>query len=341
MEMSRFPTMRNKPFLTQFANCSFNRLFTLGGALERQTTSKLVFFALLLCSFLTSCVGKQEIVSDIGEKEANEIIVFLAGHGIPADKKAQSTTAAGGGGEVTFYSITVPSNQAVEALSILNRNGLPRRPGSNLLTIFAKSGLVSSAQEEQIRYQEGLSTQIAGVIRKIDGVIDADVQISFPATEAQPGASPEEVQGEVRASVYVKHSGILDDPNSQLVNKIKRLVAGSVVGLTFDNVTVVTDRARFTEVGFSGMPEGSGEREYERIWSIVMTKGSVGRFQALFSILCIVIVILALALGWLIWKIFPMMQKENRWKSLFTSWRPFMPLGTTTETPSAESREEE
>jgi type III secretion protein J len=303
------------------------------------------FLCLLsLAWLLTSCVGKQEIVSGIGEKEANEIVVFLAAHGIPATKVAVSVTgaAAAGAGAETTFNVEVPSGQAVEALAILNRNGLPRRPVNSLLQIFAKSGLVSSAQEEQIRYQEGLSTQIAGVIRKIDGVIDADVQISFPATEAGAagGAAPEQAPGEVRASVYVKHSGILDDPNSQLVNKIKRLVAGSVVGLTFDNVTVVTDRARFSEVAIPGTPEQIAQHEWESVWGIVMSKASVGRFQALFTILCVILLLLALALGWFIWKLYPLVQRGGGVVALFNSWRPLEIKGETVQPPPKPPTEE-
>lgn len=278
---------------------------------------------LLFLILLTSCAGKREIVSNIPEKEANEIVVFLASKGIHAEKMQQATTGAGGGeAAAPMYTIMVPASQATEALAILNRNGLPRRPGPNLLDLFKKSGLVSSAQEEQIRYQEGLAESIAATIRKIDGVIDAVVQISIPSQEQIPGEETQ--QEEVRAAVYVKHQGILDDPNSQLVTKIKRLVAASVVGLDYNNVTVVPDRARYVDVtlleGTEGVPEDI--KEYTTVWTIVLAKESVGRFQGIFIILCIVILFLAALVAWLVWKLFPAIQVGGGIGELFGSVYP-------------------
>ena len=49
---------------------------------------------------------------------------------------------------------------------------------------------MSSDKEENIRYQAGLEEELKNIIRKIDGVLDADVQISFPSTEALPSIQP-------------------------------------------------------------------------------------------------------------------------------------------------------
>src|SRR6185369_12946616 len=98
-------------------------------------------------------------------------------------------------------------------------------------------------------YQAGLEQQIANTIRKIDGVLEADVQLSFPQEAGGVGALPgQTVSQKATAAVYVKHQGILDDPNSHLVSKIKRLVAGSVSGIDINDVTVISDKSRFTDV---------------------------------------------------------------------------------------------
>ncbi len=297
-----------------------------------------------LATLLFSCEGKREVVSDVQEKQANEIIVFLAAKGINAEKVTQTTTTAGGGGgdAQAVYTIMAPSNQATEAIAILNRNGLPRRPTTNLLSLFAKSGLVSSSQEEQIRYQEGLSEQVAGTIRKIDGVIDAVVQISFPSPE-QALSPGEKEQEEVRASVYVKHTGVLDDPNSQLVVKIKRLVAGSVGGLNYDNVTVVTDRARFTDVDLEMLPDSAPDdaQDYTRIWGMVMAKESVGTFRSIFFFLLAVIFVLAVFLAWIVWKTFPAIQRGGGVGQIFNSVNPLHFEGLPEKKKKAEGEEEE
>lgn len=127
-----------------------------------------------------SCSSKKTIVNGLDEKEANEIWVYLSSKGIDVSK-VQSTEGAGGGGKkVVLWDIQVPSDKASEALALLNQVGLPKRQAQRLLGLFQDVGLVPSEMTEKIRYQAGLGEQIASVIRKMDGVIDADVQLSFP-----------------------------------------------------------------------------------------------------------------------------------------------------------------
>jgi type III secretion protein J len=259
------------------------------------------------------------IINDVDEREANEIVVFLASKGIPAHKTASVSSAPGGVAEAK-YSISVEEGQATEAMAILNQNGLPRKQGTTLLDLFAKAGLMSSDKEETIRYQAGLAQQIANMIRKIDGVIDADVQLSFPAEETSPiapgGATAPHKK--ITAAVYVKHQGILDDPNSHLITKIKRLVSGSITGLDINDVTVISDRSRFTDVTLAPSMEALEPKtnEYVSIWSIVMSKSSASRFRFIFFLLMICAIVFALIVGWMIWKFYPILKKRGGFKSL-------------------------
>lgn len=193
--------------------------------------------------FFTSCSSTKTIVNALDEKDANEILVYLSSRNVDAIKVQNKEAAAGGGGgsKIVLWDIQVPSEQVTEAMALLNQVGLPRRRGQSLLNIFGGGGLVPSELQEKIRYQAGLAEQIATTIRKIDGILDAEVQISFP--EEDP-LNPGKKKGKITSSVYVKHSGVLDDPNSHLVQKIKRLVASSITGLDYDDVTVIGDRAR-------------------------------------------------------------------------------------------------
>ncbi len=196
---------------------------------------------------LSSCESRKVIVNGLDEREANEILVFLNSKGIDA-VKVQNTSAGGGGGgaKIILWDISVKDDDATTAMQMLNQAGLPRRRGQNLLSLFANTGLVPSETQEKIRYQAGLADQIANTIRHIDGVIDTDVVISYPKEDP---LTPAAQRGQITASVYVKHNGVLDDPNSHLITKIRRLVSSAVTGLDFDNVTVIADRARFTEPG--------------------------------------------------------------------------------------------
>ena len=276
----------------------------------KRSFSFLILF--LFAIFLTGCEGNQSIVSSIYEKEANEIVVYLASKGIVAQKVQMATSELATAGAMTQYNIMVESERAVDAMSILNKIGLPRRMGTNLLTLFAKSGLMSSDKEETIRYQAGLAEELKNTIRKIDGVIDADVQLSFPSSEAisTPGA----ILPKITAAVYIKHQGILDDPNNHMEVKIKRLLSGSVNGLDYDQVAVISDRSRFTDItlSFEGEPIGNQllEQTYISIWGLVLTKSSLMRFRLIFFAFIFLIALLCVGLGWAVYKFYPQIRKE-------------------------------
>lgn len=269
---------------------------------------------LTLLILLAGCEGNQSIVNNIQEREANEIVVFLASKGIDAQKVQAATSATAVTAATNMYDIMVSSEDSTEAMALLNRNGLPRRQGTTLLELFAKSGLLSTDREETIRYQAGLAEQLRNTIRKIDGVLDADVQLSFPTGEQIPGAP----QQKTTAAVYIKHLGMLEDPNRHMETKIKRLLAGSVNGLAFDDVSVISDRACFSDITLDPTSEIYGpknlQQTYVSIWSMVMTKSSLSRFRLIFFSMVILILLLAGALGWIIYKFYPqlMPSKEER-----------------------------
>jgi type III secretion protein J len=274
---------------------------------------------LFLC---VSCGSERTIVNGLDEKEANEILVFLSSRGIQATK-IRIVESGGGGAKAAMFDLTVPEDQANEAMSLLNKNGLPRRRGQNLLGLFSNVGLVPSEMQDKIRYQAGLAEQIASTIRKIDGVLDAEVQISFP--EEDPLNPKAEKKQKITASVYVKHSGVLDDPNAHLITKIKRLVSSSIVGLDFDNVTVIGDRARFSELPGGAFVSGHDEdKSYVNVWSLIIAQESLLRFRVIFFSFTILALLLLLSLIWVCWKVMPLLKDRGGIKELFH----FHPIST-------------
>lgn len=279
-------------------------LLSLGGSL------------LLVLMLAVSCSKGEIIAHDLDEREANEILVFLSGRGIEATKEKAEGDATGGGGGAAKWNISVSAERRREAMSILSQAGLPRRQGQNLLDLFKESGLVPSELQQQIRYQSGLSAQIASIIRKMDGVIDAEVQLSFPKEDP---LNPNAKKGDVTASVYVKHTGVLSDPNSHLISSIKWLVAGAVPDLSFDNVTVVPDLARYRDASAgSGLDDGlrSGDKPLVSVWTLVIAKESVTRFRIIFFSFFVSVLLLLTFLLLLIWKILPVLQAAG--SSLFS-----------------------
>ncbi|MBS0615315.1 MAG: type III secretion inner membrane ring lipoprotein SctJ [Verrucomicrobia bacterium] len=277
------------------------------------------YVAGFLLLILAACETNSVIVNNVEEREANEIVVFLSSRGIKASKvPMKAGPAAGTESGPQMWSIAVSEGMTTQAMAILNQNGLPRKQGTNLLDLFAKQGFMTTDREETIRYQAGLEQQIANTIRKIDGVIDANVQLAFPSATATAGPPGQTPQQKITAAVYVKHQGVVDDPNSHLVSKIKRLVAGSVNGLDINDVTVISDRSRFTDVTINETLEEAvpPPKEHVSIWSIVISKDSVAKFRVLFFTLIFTNIVLLVLLGWILWKFYPVLKEGGGFKQL-------------------------
>lgn len=269
----------------------------------------------LLASCLTGCQSRRIIVNSLDEKEANEILVFLSNKGIDA-KKVQAAAEGGGASKAILWNISVDDAQANEAMALLNQVGLPRRRSQSLLSIFSNVGLVPTGMQDKIRFQEGLAEQIANTIRKIDGVLDAEVRISFP--EEDP-LNPNAKKQKATASIFIRHNGVLDDPNAHLSTRIKRLVAASVSGLDYDNVTVIGDRAKYGDLTSAFQTNiGEEDKQYVNVWSIILAKESLTRFRLIFFSFTIFILLLIMAIAWLIWKFLPVIKEIIKKKKLFT-----------------------
>lgn len=298
---------------------------------------KALFWLLPFILLLAGCDTNRVIVNNVDEREANEIIVFLASKGINVQKvAAPAAVGVAAQAGAPKYSLAVSEKDMNDAMAILNQNGLPRKQGTNLLELFAKQGLMTTDKEESIRYQAGLEQQIANTIRKIDGVIDAEVQLAFPdaTAAAAAGPTPQAPVQRVTAAVYVKHQGIVDDPNSHLVSKIKRLVAGSVNGLDINDVTVISDRSRFTDVTLGASLEGASNqpRDYTSVWNIVISKQSLTRFRFLFFLLISTNIVLLFFAVWMVWKIYPILREQGGLRQLLNP----IPMQKPEETPKQE-----
>jgi type III secretion protein J len=206
-------------------------------------------------------------------------------------------------------------------MRLLNQQGLPRRPTKSILDLYSTSGLVPSDVQEQIKYHAALGEQLANTVRKYDGVLDAEVQISFPKIDA---LNPEKSKGKITAAVWVKHSGILDDPNSHLKSKIQRLVSSAITGLAYDDVTVIGERSRLGEDHAQGGSEAHVEKQYVKTWGIIIGQESLTRFQIIFFTFCSALFLMFLLMLWVLWRTFPIISKSGGIKKLFST-SPLVP----------------
>ncbi|MBK4214324.1 type III secretion inner membrane ring lipoprotein SctJ [Paracoccus caeni] len=202
---------------------------------------KLTQFIAVLCAVLFLAGCKSELYTGLTEREANEMVAALIGAGIPASKSGSGDN----------LKVMVDGGRFAEAMTVLETRGLPAQTYSNFGEVFRKEGLVSSPTEERARMVYALSEELSRTITLIDGVLSARIHVVLPETDmlgrnVKPSS----------ASVFVRYSPAanVQDYSAQ----IKLLVANSIEGLLYDNITVVmvpaeetrntTEPVRFTDV---------------------------------------------------------------------------------------------
>lgn len=231
--------------------------------------------------FLAAC--RTEIYSNLPERDANEMMAVLLDGGVEATKTAGKEG----------YSLQVDASEVQRALEILSANGLPRGERESIGQVFAKSGIVSSPFEERVRYVYALSEEVARTLQEIDGVLVARVHIVMPEAPALG-----EVAKPSSAAVFIRTREGYD--LEYLTPQIRRLVANSIEGLTFDAVTVILVEAR--------PPAAQGDRDAPSLRSVLpgvqVHMSSVTLFWTWFGGMLALLLVALGGGGWLAWERF-------------------------------------
>jgi type III secretion protein J len=199
-------------------------------------------FGMLAFAVLAGC-SQSELFTQLNEDEANQMIAILYAQGIAATKSVASDKT---------FKISVPQKDFAQAVDILHNRGYPRPKFVDVGDVFKKSGMVSSPQEDKIRLVYALSQSLSRTISLIDGVVVANVHIVLP--ESDPF---DETTYPSAASVFVKYrpTSRVEDLRSQ----VKHLVANSVEGLRYENVSLVMVPAAELEPLVKDMPKPAND----------------------------------------------------------------------------------
>ena len=102
-------------------------------------------------------------------------------------------------------------------------------------------------------------------------------------------------------------------------------------------VTVIPDRARYADISLREQrTRQEAEKDWVRVWSVIVAKESSRRFQTLFFAFLLTILILIILIGWTFWKIHRLLPGGGA-KQYFT----FTPLGPEGAPVAAKPPEEE
>jgi type III secretion protein J len=185
-----------------------------------------------LALLLTGC-QRVDVLSDLSEVDAIELIVLLRQNGIEAEKKPADSTQEG------RWAISVPPNEASHAFMILAENDQPRAEPRGFADLFGRGNLIPTALEEKTMLLQAQAGELAQTIESMPDVIHARVHISAPEPDPLRQALDAALPAP-RASVFVK-AWSADGARGARVSEedIRALVAGSVERLDPAHVSVV------------------------------------------------------------------------------------------------------
>ncbi|XVJ70516.1 MAG: type III secretion inner membrane ring lipoprotein SctJ [Rhizobacter sp.] len=180
---------------------------------------------------LAAC-GDKVLYSKLSEQEANEMLSVLAASGIDARK----VTA-----EDQSWNLETAEENFATANRVLKEQGLPQTKFASMGDIFKKDSLMSTRNEERMRYIHAMSQELSKTLSLIDGVIAVRVQPVIPASDPMTDKILPS-----SASVFIKHRADVDlRPRTQA---IKELVMASIEGLQYDKIALSFFPASVAEV---------------------------------------------------------------------------------------------
>jgi type III secretion protein J len=186
---------------------------------------------LALAAALAGC-GDEPLLHDLGERQANEVLVALDEDGVEATKTRQEGTEAA-------WTVSVARRQVGQAHRVLAARQLPRARPQGLGEVFAQGGMVPTPVEERARWLHALSGELARSVEALDGVVEARVHLGLPAEDPlRPGVRPDP-----RAAVLVKCRPAACASLRDLEPGLRSLVAGAADGLVPEAVAVVIAEA--------------------------------------------------------------------------------------------------
>lgn len=179
----------------------------------------LVIFLFILT--LSAC--KENLYTGLTEKDVNVMIAILDRNGISTEKRKEDKNR---------YSLLVDTSDFTRSVKILSSAGYPRHEYKSIEDIFNNESIVKTPFEQRARFVYALNQEIARSISEIEGVISARVHITLPR-ETRFGKPKEKARAGV-VVIYVPERSVV-----RLRPKIKKLIAHSVSGLRYEDVTVI------------------------------------------------------------------------------------------------------
>ena len=195
--------------------------------------------AAALVALLVSGCGKETLLRELTERDANEIVGVLYTSSVESQKVADAKGKT--------FAVEVLSSEVPRAVAVLRALGLPKSPRPNLNEVFRSSGFAPTPFEERVRYLFGLAQELERTISLMEGVLQTRVHVVTPDNTSKLA----DMQMS-KASVYVSYDDRYDI--EIFVPRIRKLVSDSIEGLSPTRVEILAIPSRVDLKAASEVP---------------------------------------------------------------------------------------
>lgn len=189
------------------------------------------------------------VVSDVDQREANQIVSVLYRRGIEAKLEARR---AGRGG----FSVTVSDEDYPRAATLLGQLGLPGEHQPTFEQMTASSGILPTSRSvDNVRLDRALAAELEGALSRLTTVVDAGVVVRKHSARTLTEAS---------VTVVLKVSSDSD----LSIERCKHLVENVFPTIAHDNILVSIHRSASHQTDYDFSSTGQEAISFMYFWRV-------------------------------------------------------------------------
>ncbi|EHJ4094431.1 type III secretion inner membrane ring lipoprotein SctJ [Escherichia fergusonii] len=177
---------------------------------------------LLPMLMLGGCEQREELVNNLSQNQANEIISVLERHNISAKKVDVGKQG---------IAVQVEKGAFASSVDLMRMYHLPNSERVDISQMFPVDSLVSSPRAEKARLYSAIEQRLEQSLVSIGGVISAKVHVSYDLDDKNGSSKP----------MHVSVIAIYDSPKDSelLVSNIKRFLKNTFSEVKYENISVI------------------------------------------------------------------------------------------------------
>jgi type III secretion system inner membrane ring protein len=218
---------------------------------------RLATLSLLPAVLLLAACHEQQLLRNLSEQQANEVVAVLQAHDLSVQKEDLGKQG---------FAVGVGQTDFPAAVDLLQKYNLPAQGRIEIAQSFPADALVASPQAEQARLLSAVEQRLEQNLAAMDNVVSARVQVSYPLQASMSGKA----EPAMHAAVLITYRNQVN--HDVLVSEVKRFIKNSFANVEYDNISVILYQAPSVFRSLATEPAASGRMTW-LYWLLAVPAG--------------------------------------------------------------------